>query len=138
MTLCQVERAIYESSGSTAHYLSTHLLSDYFLLSTCPLLSAYFLAVSCYKCMCLTTSAYGICVLDRCITSCVYQEARRTEYVTFISHLASYKCFNGVHEVDAIRRVHYITESIIASSSCTTIKTSELAKCDKNVLLLIT
>ena len=43
----------YESSESTAHYFPTHLLSDYFLLS------AYFLAVSCYKCMRLTTSAYG-------------------------------------------------------------------------------
>ena len=42
-------------SGFTAH-----LLGDYFLLSTCPLLSAYFLAVSCYKRMRLTTSAYGI------------------------------------------------------------------------------
>ena len=29
-------------------------------LDVCPLLSAYFPAVSCYKRMCLTTSAYGI------------------------------------------------------------------------------
>ena len=40
--------------------IHTHLLSDYFLLSACPLLSTNFLAVSCYKRMCLTISAYGI------------------------------------------------------------------------------
>ena len=49
----------YRSSENTAYYFLTHLLSDYFLLSACPLLSTYFLAVSCYKRMCLTTSAYG-------------------------------------------------------------------------------
>ena len=47
------------SSESTGHYFATYLLSDYFLLSACLLLSAYFLAVSCYKRMHLTTSAYG-------------------------------------------------------------------------------
>ena len=36
------------------------LLSNYFLLSACLLLSGYFLAVSCYKSMHLTTNAYGI------------------------------------------------------------------------------
>ena len=50
----------YGSSESSAHYFPTHLLSDYFLLSACPLLSAYFLFVSCYKHTRLTTSAYGI------------------------------------------------------------------------------
>ena len=48
------------SSESTAHYFSTHLLSDYFLLS------AYFLTISCYKRMRLTTSAYGITFLSEC------------------------------------------------------------------------
>ena len=33
--------------------------------------------------------------------------------------------------------MHYSTESIIASSECTTIKTRWLAKCDIKVLLLI-
>ena len=47
------------SSESTSHYFDTHLLSNYFLLSARLLLSAYFLAVSCYKCMHLTTSVYG-------------------------------------------------------------------------------
>ena len=49
----------YGSSKSTAHCFPTHLLSDYFLSSACPLLSTYFLAVSFYKCMRLTTSTHG-------------------------------------------------------------------------------
>ena len=56
----------YGSSESTAHYFPTHLLSDNFLLSTCPLLSAYFLGISCYKRMRLTTSPYGICFRKWC------------------------------------------------------------------------
>ena len=61
LTLCHVlKERFYGSSESITHYFPTHLLSDYFLLSACLLLSAYFLAVSCYKRMCLTTSAYGI------------------------------------------------------------------------------
>ena len=44
-----LNKRFYRSSKSTAHYFPTHLLSDYFLLSACPLLSAYFLTVSCYK-----------------------------------------------------------------------------------------
>ena len=51
---------LYGSSESNGHRFPTHLLSDYFLLGACPLLSAYFLAVSCYKRMRLTTSTYGI------------------------------------------------------------------------------
>ena len=47
--LYQVERVILQSSESTTHYFPTHLFRDYFLLSTCPLLGAHFLAVSCYK-----------------------------------------------------------------------------------------
>ena len=46
-------KRFYRSSESTTHYFPTHLLSDYFLLS------AYFLGVSCYKCMHLT-STYSI------------------------------------------------------------------------------
>ena len=38
------------------------LLSDYFLLSECPLLNACFHAVSCYKRMHLT-STYGSCLM---------------------------------------------------------------------------
>ena len=45
---------IVEAAKSTAHYFHTHFLSDYFLLNT------YFLAISCYKHMHLTTSAYGM------------------------------------------------------------------------------
>ena len=43
-----------------------HLLSDYFLLSARLLLSAYFLAVSYYKRMGLTTSAYGMSYILPC------------------------------------------------------------------------
>ena len=55
MTLATLNEQFYRSSESTAHYFPTHFLSDYFLLS------AYFLAVSCYKRMHLTSSAYGSC-----------------------------------------------------------------------------
>ena len=55
-----LNKRIYGSTESTAHYLPVHLLSDYFLLSACLLLSAYFPAVSCYKRMRLTTTAYSI------------------------------------------------------------------------------
>ena len=60
LTLCHVKRAILRKQQKHRPQFSNHLLSDYFLLSACPLLSAYFLAVSCYKRMRLTTSAYGI------------------------------------------------------------------------------
>ena len=56
----RLNKQFYGSSESTAHYFPTHLLSNCFFLSACPLLSAYFLAVSCYKRMCLTTSTYDI------------------------------------------------------------------------------
>ena len=44
------------------------------------------------------------------------------EYVIFISHPADIKSFNVyTHEDDAI--MHYVTECIIASSECATLKT---------------
>ena len=54
LTLCHVEREVLWKQRMPRLLFLTHLLSDYFLLS------AYFLAVSCYKCMHLTTSAYGM------------------------------------------------------------------------------
>ena len=63
MTLSKVlacSAMLNERSKNTAHYFHTHLLSDYFLLSARPLLSEYFLAVSGYNCMHLTTNAYGM------------------------------------------------------------------------------
>ena len=59
LMLCHVERVVLRKQWKHRPQFSNHLLSDYFLLSTCPLLNACFLAVSCYKLMCLTTSAYG-------------------------------------------------------------------------------
>ena len=59
LMLCHVERVVLWKQQKHRPQFSNHLLSDYFLSSTCPLLSAYFLAVSCYKRMRLTTSAYG-------------------------------------------------------------------------------
>ena len=53
LTLSQVERAILQKQQKQRLLFYNHLLSDYFLLST------YFLAVSCYKCMGLTTSRHG-------------------------------------------------------------------------------
>ena len=53
-TLCHVERAILRKQRKHRPLFSHHLLSNYFLLS------AHFLAVSCYKRMRLTTSAYGM------------------------------------------------------------------------------
>ena len=60
-------------------------------------------------------------------------------YVIFISHLASDKCFNAHargwcnnaqgYICTSRRQVRYVTDSIIASSECTTIKTCELAEC---------
>ena len=54
LTLCRLNEWFYGSNESTAHYFPTHLLSYYFLLS------AYFLVVSCYKRMRLTTNAYSM------------------------------------------------------------------------------
>ena len=53
-----------------------------FLLNACPLLSAYFLAVSCYKPMRLTTSAYGI-------------SAKETKSKIKV-HVTTYSCFLGM------------------------------------------
>ena len=54
-TLCHVI-----DSGSTAY---THLLSGLLLFSTYSLLSACFLAFSCYRCMYLTIRAYNIIIM---------------------------------------------------------------------------
>ena len=55
-----LNKRFYGSSETTAHYFPAQLLSDCFLLSAYPLSS---LAVSCYKCMRLTTSATVLMLL---------------------------------------------------------------------------
>ena len=48
LTLCLSDFTEAEKAPPTIFH---PLLSNYFLLSACPLLSGYFFAVSCYKCM---------------------------------------------------------------------------------------
>ena len=67
VTNLEVIIAIIKQSFSTmmlARRSAMLNMSSHFVLNTCPLLSASFLAVSCYKHMCLTTSTYGITVLS--------------------------------------------------------------------------
>ena len=63
LTLCHVERAVLRKQPKHHPLLSHLFILRYFLLSAFPLLCAYFLAVSCYKRIRLTTSAYGTLVV---------------------------------------------------------------------------
>ena len=81
------------SSESTAHYFHAHLLSNYFLLSACPLLNAYFFAVSCYKCMCLKTSAYNM--------SC---DDHMTHSMSFAIQIETHLCHRASHGAALIHK----------------------------------